>query len=101
MLDGGPDLPMGRYNFEGKWAANCARTAEPFEMPFGLSIWVGPRNHVRIRWGRDRPMGRDNFYGKGHARDARRHPVVSCAKVAGHIDMSRGLWTIGWARGSM
>ena len=25
---------------------SSAKTAEPIEMPFGLSSWVGPANHV-------------------------------------------------------
>jgi len=47
VLDGGPDLPMGRGNFEGKGAAqcivqafsavSCAKTAEPIEMLYDSS----------------------------------------------------------------
>jgi len=48
VLDGGPDLPMGRGNFEGGRcvplhsilghvsAVSCAKMAEPIEIPFGL-----------------------------------------------------------------
>ena len=47
----GPDLPMGRSNFEerradygkvyGHSAVSCAKTAVPTEMPFGLyGLWV-------------------------------------------------------------
>jgi len=25
---------------------NCAKTAEPIEIPFGFWAWIGPRNHV-------------------------------------------------------
>jgi len=30
----------------GNPAMNCAKTAEPIEMPFGMWTWVGPRKHV-------------------------------------------------------
>jgi len=57
VLDGGPDPPMGRGNFEGgkgpphskvqgHSAVICAKAAEPNEMPFGLWARIGPRNHV-------------------------------------------------------
>jgi len=55
VLDGGPDSPMGRGNFEGKgahckvWghsAVICANTAELIEMPFGLWARMGRKNHV-------------------------------------------------------
>ena len=45
---------MGRGNFEGEGrpivkyrdsAVSYAKTAEPIEIPFGLWIQVGPRNH--------------------------------------------------------
>ena len=53
VLDG-VQIPMGRGNFEGKrrptvkyrdvLLVSCAKTAEPIEMPFGLSIRVhGPK----------------------------------------------------------
>jgi len=59
VLDGGPNLPMGRGNFEGEgWpivkyrdtlrqsgAVICAKTAEPIVMPFGLSARTGPKKH--------------------------------------------------------
>jgi len=36
------------------------KTAEPIEMPFWLSAWLGPRNHVL--YGKSTyPMGRGNF----------------------------------------
>jgi len=37
-----------------------AKTAEPIEMPFGLSTQVGPRNHV-LDCAPDLPMGRGSF----------------------------------------
>jgi len=40
------------------------KTAEPIEMPFGLRILVGPRNHV-LDGGQHLPMGRSNFEGRG------------------------------------
>jgi len=33
---------------------NCAKTDEPIEMPFGLLVSLGPRNHV-LHWGPDPP----------------------------------------------
>jgi len=64
VLDGGPDPPIGRGNFEGKKgfpivkyrdiAVICAKTAEPIEMPFGLWARIGPRNHV-LHGGPDPP----------------------------------------------
>jgi len=74
VLDGGPDAPMRRGNFEGEkgrpivnyrdTAVVCAKTAEPIEMPFGLWARMGPRDHV-LDGGPDPPMGRGNFRGKG------------------------------------
>jgi len=55
VLDGGPDPPMGRGNFEGErcplvknrdTVVPCANTAEPIETPFGLLAQMGRRNHV-------------------------------------------------------
>ena len=43
VLDGGPDPPMGRGNFE---RVVYAKMAEPIEMPLGLRTWVGLGNHV-------------------------------------------------------
>jgi len=51
------------------WSAtpvSPAKMAGPIEMPFGLRIRVGPRNHV-LDGGPDAPMGRGNFEGKGRA----------------------------------
>jgi len=54
-LDGGPDLPMRRSNFEGEGhAPTCPTTlgrdlckaAEPIEILFELWTRVGPRKHV-------------------------------------------------------
>jgi len=56
VLDGGPDLPMGRGKYLGKnghpivkhrdTTVVCAKTAEPIGMPFGLWTRMGRRNHV-------------------------------------------------------
>jgi len=40
-----------------------AKTAGPIEMPFGLRICVGPRDHV-LDEGSDIPMGRGKFMGE-------------------------------------
>jgi len=77
VLHEGSGLPTRMGNFEGKrvahcnvWrlsAVRCAKTAEPVEMPFGISIRVDPRKHLlrvdgvhigatwRIRLTRPRP----------------------------------------------
>jgi len=57
VLDGCPDLPMGRGNFFGERASHCkvwgystvicTKTAEPIDMPFELWARMGPRNRVR------------------------------------------------------
>jgi len=51
-LDGimGSRSPMGRGNFEGKGrpltcCANCAKTAELIDLPFGCWTLMGPRKH--------------------------------------------------------
>ena len=53
VLDGGPDPPMERGNFDGSHcevkghsAVNCANSAEPIETPFGLWAWMAPGNRV-------------------------------------------------------
>jgi len=56
VLDGVPDPPIGRRNFEREGASHCkvyghsavicAKTAEPIEMPFGLCARMGSRNRV-------------------------------------------------------
>jgi len=56
VLDGGPIPPMGRGTFVGKGASyckvqghstdNCAKAAEPIEMPFGFWARMCHRNHV-------------------------------------------------------
>ena len=43
-------------------AASRGKTAKRVEMPFGLRIYVGPRNHV-LDVGSDPSMGKDNFKG--------------------------------------
>ena len=66
--------------------------AEPIEMPFGLRILVGPRNHA-LDWDPHPPMGRGNFEGEGAVHcTAQGHSVVACAKTAELILMPFGLW---------
>jgi len=67
---------------------SCAKTAEPIEMPFGLRIRVGPRNHV-LNGGCRSPMGRDNFEGE---RGVLGQSAVPCAKTAEPIEMLFGSW---------
>jgi len=66
-------------NFEGKAAhckvqghsaVNCAKTAEPIKMPFGLWALMGPRNC--IRWGLDPPWEGAILRGNGMPR----HPTT-------------------------
>ena len=61
VLDGGPDPPMGRGNFE---RVVYAKMAEPIEMPFGFTIRVGAGNHVSDTMCPNTPVGRGNFWGK-------------------------------------
>jgi len=87
VLDGGPDTPMGKGNFEGErgvplqsghYAVICAKTAEPIEMPFGLWARMGPRNHVLDGFQIHR--GKGQFWWKGAPtvkyRDTLRSSVV-------------------------
>jgi len=56
VLDGGPDSPMGRGNFEGgkgrpikyrdTLRSSVKKTAEPIQMLFGLWAQMGLRNPV-------------------------------------------------------
>ena len=58
----GDRSPMGRGNFEGEWHArrhsdvNCAKTAEPIDLPFGLWTRVGLRKHKFNRIRQAAPM---------------------------------------------
>ena len=71
----------------------CAKTAEPIEMPFGLSAWMGPRN--RVRWGPDPPHGKGQFWGNGA-------PIVKCSGTLRSITCAKAAELIvmrfGWAR---
>ena len=72
---------------------SCVKTAEPtIEMPFGLRIWVDPRNHV-LDGGLDRTKRRGNFLGERICTCMPNDTAVSCAKMAKPIEMSFGLWT--------
>ena len=59
---GGDRSPMGRGNFEGEGHAqrhsdvNCAKTAEPIDLPFGLWTRVGLRKHKFNRIRQAAPM---------------------------------------------
>jgi len=48
------------------------KTAEPIEMPFGISSWVGPRKHI-YSMGVHIPVQRATFRGKDTPGHARRH----------------------------
>ena len=71
---------------------NCAKRAEPIDMPFGLWIRVGPRKHV-LHGGPD-PHAKGQFRGKVMPVHARRQSAVSCAKMAEPIDLTFVLWTL-------
>jgi len=72
VLDGRPDPTWEGAILRGEGASHykvyghslviCAKTAEPMEMPFGLSAWIGLRN--RVRWGPDPPW-EGAIWGKG------------------------------------
>jgi len=72
-LDGGPDLPMGRGNFEwGKerpivkyrdtLRAICAKMAKPIDFPFALWTREGPRKRKLNRIRQVAPM----YHHRGH-----------------------------------
>jgi len=103
VLDGGPDPPTERGNFEENVAvhckimrhitASCAKTAESIEMSFWVNTPVGPWNHVLYK-GPDLPrarrnLGRLSVYSKALAIFAaavavaslqNRLPITSCNK---------------------
>jgi len=66
--------------------------AEPTEMPFGLWVWMGPKNHV-LDGGPDCPKQGAIFRGKDMPKQARQHFAVSNAKMAEPIEMPFALWT--------
>ena len=78
VLDGGPDPPIGRGNFEGKKgfpivkyrdiAVICAKTAEPIEMPYGLWARMDHRNRVgwRSSGAEGRCYSRGGFLGSSY-----------------------------------
>ena len=53
---GGKDIP----GMPDDTAVGSAKMTKLIAMPFGLSTWVGPRNHV-LDVDPDRPMPRGNF----------------------------------------
>jgi len=97
----GSRSPMAKCDFEGgaahckvqrHSAVNCAKTAEPTEMPFVLSIPMSPRNHVLDGVQIARCEGA-SFRGRtcpGMPDDT----AVSYAKTAEPIEMHFGLWTL-------
>ena len=101
VLDGNPDpswkgeIFRGRAvpcKVQGHLAVGCAKTAEPIEMPCGLWARVGSRNHILDRM-QIAPCEGAIFRGKDMPGYARRHSVVSCAKMAEPIKMPFELWT--------
>jgi len=72
VLDGGPDPPMGRGNFEGKGASHCIVTLCSHLCKNDLTdqdtMWVvggdGPKESY-ARWGSRSPHGKGQFWGKG------------------------------------
>ena len=68
---------------------NCAKTAEPIEIPFGLWTGMGTRKHVLD--GAQIPKAKGQYCGKDMLGHARQHSAVSCAKMAEPIDLPFGL----------
>jgi len=73
------------------------KTAEPIEMPFGLKTWVGPRNHVCIRWGPDPPWKGAILRGKG--RPIVKYKDTLQSSVQKRLNQSRwhldAIWVVG------
>ena len=69
-----------------------AKSAAPTELPFGLSTWVGLKNHV-LDGGPD-PHGKGQSFGEEQATQCKvqGHSTVVCAKTAEPIGMPFGLW---------
>jgi len=68
---------------------NCAKTAEPIEIPFGLWAWLGPRNHVLD--GIQIPIERGIFVERGNHCKVYGYSTVNCAKAAESIEMPFGM----------
>ena len=69
---------------------NCAKTAEPIEMPF----WVVGLNRPKesgIRWGLDLPTERGSFGERGTHCKVQGLSAFSCAKTAEPIEMPFGM----------
>jgi len=67
-----------------------AKTAEPIEVPFGLSTWVGPRDHA-LDGGSDPPWEGANFLG---TMGVPLYSTVVCGKTVEQIEMPYGLWAL-------
>jgi len=76
---------------------NCAKMAEPIEMPFGTWTRVGPRKHVlyvaQIPHAKGQLLRTEEHAIKNMHGHARRHSAARCAKMAEPIDLPFGLWT--------
>jgi len=101
VLDGGTDLPCEGTISRGNgmpWHArrysdvNCAKTAEPIEMSFGLWTHGGARKHVLE--GPRSPCEGAIIIWKDMPGNAQWHSLMSCAKMAEPIDLPFGLWTL-------
>ena len=70
-----------------------AKTAALIELPFGLTTWVGPENHV-LDGGPDPPNGNGQILGGEWASHCKiwGHSMVVCAKTSEPIGMPFGLW---------
>jgi len=103
VLHRGPDPPMGRSNFEvvqGRPVLKyrdtvvvCAKTAEPFEMPFGLWAQMGPRNPV-LDGVPDPKIEKAIFWERSPHFRYRDFLPIAVQYTAESIDLSFGLWTL-------
>jgi len=70
---------LAHCKVEGHSALNCAKTAEPIKVPFGLCAGIGPRNHV-LDGGADLSIIRGNVELDQRLLQNKGRSVVSCAK---------------------
>ena len=94
----GVQIPMGRGNFEGACpdmpndtGVNCAKTAEPIEVPFGFWTRVGPRKHVLD--GPQIPHVKGQLLGEKTCPACLTILCRELCKMAEPIDLPFGLWT--------
>ena len=98
---GGPDLPMGRSNFEEEGHAQTCPTTLWREMckngwTDGDIIWITDLRGSKkacIRWRGPNLMQRSNFSGKDMPVHAQRCSALSCANIAEPTEMPFGLWS--------